>query len=41
VAALLDRVADKWSALVILVLLDGPQRFTQLAAGSAGLRPRF
>ena len=38
--AVLDRVGDKWTALVILVLLDGPQRFSRLRAESAGSRPR-
>ncbi|NUR99968.1 MAG: helix-turn-helix transcriptional regulator [Kribbellaceae bacterium] len=27
---ILDRLGDKWTVLVVLVLRDGPQRFTEL-----------
>jgi DNA-binding HxlR family transcriptional regulator len=38
--AVLDRVADKWTALVILVLLDGPLRFSQLRGRIGGVAPK-
>ena len=36
----LDRVGDKWTGLVILVLLDGPQRFSQLRGRIGGVAPK-
>ena len=38
--AMLDRVADKWTALVVLVLLDGPQRFSKLRGRIGGVAPK-
>ena len=38
--AVLDRVGDKWTALVILVLLDGPQRFSHLRGQIGGIAPK-
>ncbi len=39
--ALLDLLANKWSALIIGLLEDGPQRFTQLQAGLPGVGPKM
>jgi DNA-binding HxlR family transcriptional regulator len=36
----LDRIGDKWSTLVVLVLLDGPQRFSQLRTRVGGVAPK-
>ena len=36
----LDRVGDKWTALVVLHLLDGPLRFGQLRDGIGGVAPK-
>jgi DNA-binding HxlR family transcriptional regulator len=36
----LDRIGDKWTALVVLVLLDGPQRFSRLRAQIGGVAPK-
>jgi DNA-binding HxlR family transcriptional regulator len=36
----LDRVGDKWTVLVILVLLDGPRRFSQLRGRIGGVAPK-
>jgi DNA-binding HxlR family transcriptional regulator len=36
----LDRIGDKWTALVVLVLLDGPQRFSRLRARIGGVAPK-
>jgi DNA-binding HxlR family transcriptional regulator len=36
----LDRIGDKWSTLVVLVLLDGPQRFSQLRTRIGGVAPK-
>ena len=30
VASVLARVGDKWSVFVIMMLIDGPQRFNEL-----------
>jgi DNA-binding HxlR family transcriptional regulator len=38
--AVLDRVADKWTALVVLVLLDGPLRFSKLRVRISGVAPK-
>jgi DNA-binding HxlR family transcriptional regulator len=38
--AILDRVGDKWTALVVLVLLDGRQRFSRLRAEMGGIAPK-
>ncbi|MFF5206032.1 winged helix-turn-helix transcriptional regulator [Streptosporangium sp. NPDC000396] len=36
----LDRIGDKWSVLVVLALLDGPQRFTTLRNMINGVTPK-
>lgn len=36
----LDRIGDKWSTLVVLVLLDGPQRFSRLRTQIGGVAPK-
>ncbi len=38
-AAALDRVGDRWSLLVVEVLLDGPRRFGELEAALPGIAP--
>lgn len=39
--ALLDLLANKWSALIIGLLDDGPRRFTQLQAQLPGVGPKM
>lgn len=36
----LDRISDKWSALVVLTLLDGPHRFTEIRDKIGGVTPK-
>ncbi|MEV5325307.1 helix-turn-helix domain-containing protein [Nonomuraea sp. N2-4H] len=36
----LDRIGDKWSALVLLCLVSGPMRFTQLRERIGGVTPK-
>ncbi|WP_327589376.1 helix-turn-helix transcriptional regulator [Nonomuraea sp. NBC_00507] len=36
----LDRIGDKWSVLVVLSLIGGPMRFTQLRAQIGGVTPK-
>jgi DNA-binding HxlR family transcriptional regulator len=36
----LDRIGDKWTTLVVLVLLDGPRRFSQLRDRIGGVAPK-
>jgi DNA-binding HxlR family transcriptional regulator len=36
----LDRIGDKWTALVVLVLLDGPLRFGQVRSAIGGVAPK-
>lgn len=36
----LDRIGDKWTALVVLVLLGGPRRFTRLRTEIGGIAPK-
>lgn len=38
---LLDRVGDKWSTLVLLLLGDGPMRYSQLKRGIDGISPKM
>jgi DNA-binding HxlR family transcriptional regulator len=38
--ALLDRIGDKWTVLVVLMLLDGPQRFSHLRDRIGGVAPK-
>jgi DNA-binding HxlR family transcriptional regulator len=36
----LDRIGDKWTALVVLVLLDGPLRFGGVRSAIGGVAPK-
>lgn len=36
----LDRIGDKWTVLVVLLLKDGPLRFTALRAGIGQVAPK-
>jgi DNA-binding HxlR family transcriptional regulator len=38
--AVLDRMGDKWTVLVVLTLLDGPQRFSRLRDLIGGVAPK-
>jgi len=38
--AVLDRLTDKWTALIVLVLRDGPLRFSQLRTRVGGVAPK-
>ena len=38
---LLDRISDKWVALVLVALEDGPQRYSQLARAIAGVSQKM
>ena len=38
--AILDRIGDKWTVLVVLLLKDGPRRFTELRAGIGSVAPK-
>jgi DNA-binding HxlR family transcriptional regulator len=38
--ALLDRIGDKWTVLVVLRLLDGPLRFSRLRESIGGVAPK-
>ena len=37
---MLDRIGDKWTVLVVLVLLDGPRRFNDLRARVGKVAPK-
>ncbi|MEV5407459.1 helix-turn-helix domain-containing protein [Thermopolyspora sp. NPDC052614] len=37
---MLDRIGDKWSALVMLTLLNGPRRFTEIRDRIGGVTPK-
>ena len=39
--AALDRVGDRWSLLVVEVMLDGPRRFGELADMLSGIAPNI
>lgn len=41
VRAVLDRVGDKWSTLVLGTLASGPRRFTELLHGIEGISQRM
>ncbi|WP_344245638.1 helix-turn-helix domain-containing protein [Isoptericola hypogeus] len=41
VRSVLDRVGDKWSALVLGTLAPGPRRFTELLHGIEGISQRM
>jgi DNA-binding HxlR family transcriptional regulator len=36
----LDRIGDKWTVLVVLLLSDGPKRFTQLRGDLGSVAPK-
>lgn len=36
----LDRIGDKWTALVVLLLSDGPMRFTELRRQMGSVAPK-
>jgi DNA-binding HxlR family transcriptional regulator len=38
---LLDRISDKWAALVLVGLEDGPQRYSELARRIAGVSQKM
>jgi DNA-binding HxlR family transcriptional regulator len=40
-AAALERVGDRWSLLMIEVLLDGPRRFGELSESVVGIAPNI
>jgi DNA-binding HxlR family transcriptional regulator len=37
----LDRIADRWTILVVLALTDGPRRFTELARRIEGVSQKM
>jgi DNA-binding HxlR family transcriptional regulator len=37
---ILDRIGDKWTVLVVLLLRDGPLRFTELRDGIGRVAPK-
>ena len=41
VASVLARVGDKWSVFVIMMLIDGPQRFNELKRMIGGISQRM
>jgi DNA-binding HxlR family transcriptional regulator len=41
VASVLSRVGDKWSVLVIMMLMDGPRRFNELKRTIGGISQRM
>ena len=41
VASILSRVGDKWSVLVIMMLIDGPMRFNELKRKIGGISQRM
>ena len=41
VASVLARVGDKWSVFVIMMLFDGPKRFSELKRMVAGISQRM
>lgn len=36
----LNRIGDRWTVLVVLLLTDGPRRFTELRAGIGRIAPK-
>jgi DNA-binding HxlR family transcriptional regulator len=38
---LLDRIGDTWSVLVVVMLADGPRRYTELARKIEGVSPKM
>lgn len=41
VASVLSRVGDKWSVLIIMLLVDGPRRFNELKRMVGGISQRM
>ena len=41
VASVLSRVGDKWSVLIIMLLIDGPRRFNELKRMVGGISQRM
>jgi DNA-binding HxlR family transcriptional regulator len=38
---ILDRIGDTWSVLVVMMLADGPQRYTALSRKIEGVSPKM
>jgi DNA-binding HxlR family transcriptional regulator len=38
---ILDRIGDTWSVLVVVMLADGPHRYTELAKRIQGVSPKM
>ena len=38
---ILDRIGDTWSVLIVVMLADGPQRYTALAKRIQGVSPKM
>lgn len=41
VAPVLNRVGDKWSMLIVMILADGPKRFNELKRAIEGISQRM
>jgi len=41
VAAILSRIGDKWSVLIVMTLAGGPKRFNELKHGIGGISQRM
>lgn len=41
VRAVLNRIGDKWSLLIVIALCDGPLRFNELKRGVSGISQRM
>ena len=41
VAPVLNRVGDKWSMMIVMMLTDGPQRFSELKRAIDGISQRM
>ena len=37
---MLDRIGDKWTVLVVILLSNGPMRFSELRGGIGGVAPK-
>jgi DNA-binding HxlR family transcriptional regulator len=38
---ILDRIGDSWSVLVVVMLVDGPHRYSELAKRIEGISPKM